>query len=905
MEIHFFHERGEIKNGDKSPFLKLSMEDILTIPKNLTEYLDMLSNISVSFIMLDENYCVARINTAAIEMLENIYMNTNIEYLNEEVEKVLWFIRHEILLCKDKSSFAFSKSIEIDSVNWKIYGQFLSFEGARILLLNYHIERNECVKKALQLSSIVNSSEDSIIATTLDGKIVSWNKASEKIYGYTEEEIIGKNLSMLNIWNKEKTPSKLLHNINLGKEIKNFETKILNKDNEEVFLSLNISPVKDHMGKIIGVCAIARNITENKKLNEELYNSEKKFRSIYEQSPIGIELFHANGQAVGANKSFLEMFKISHVSDFKHNNFFESPYISQISKNKVRDKKMSRVTCKYNLKNLPSYKANNAGACYFDMVTTPILNDQGELSAILIQVVDITKIINGEKKVRNFTNLSDDIFSIIDFNANFLETSQGLQKTLGWPKNEFLYRDFRQFIHEEDVDASMESFCDLLKNGRIIFKNRCLCKDGSYKWIEWNSFVVQDDNLIYSIGRNITSRVKYEEELKKAIITAEEANNSKSKFLANMSHEIRTPINGIMGMTDLTLMTDLTDEQREYLNMVKISSKHLLDIINDILDISKIESGKFKLDLVSFNLRDKIDKIAKNFSVLASEKYIEFLYFIDPRLVEMDIIGDPLRLNQILMNLLNNALKFTDNGTIILCVKKMEIGKEKVRVQFSVSDTGIGIPENKMDKLFKNFSQVDDSYTKKYGGTGLGLAISKQLVNMMNGDIWVTSKVNEGSCFYFTAEFLTTNSNEIYPLDTIEYNENSITDNIAADNSSKTILIVEDNEINQHFISALLYKKGYNYINAFNGIEALKILEKGTVDLILMDIQMPKLNGLSTTRAIRDMESITNKHIPIIAMTAYAMVGDKEKFLNSGMDDYISKPINFNSLYELLKKYLD
>lgn len=287
------------------------------------------------------------------------------------------------------------------------------------------------------------------------------------------------------------------------------------------------------------------------------------------------------------------------------------------------------------------------------------------------------------------------------------------------------------------------------------------------------------------------------------------------------------------------------------------------------------------------------------------------MYFIDPNIDEGNIIGDPSKLDQILMNLLSNAIKFTDRGNIIVCAKKVEGPKDKIKIQFSVSDTGIGIPEDKMDRLFKTFSQIDDSYTKKYGGTGLGLSISKNLVNMMNGDIWVTSKHNQGSCFYFTAEFsqdensskcFLENDNEL--TSTSKYIE-KVTTNIKQFNNSKNILIVDDNEINQRFISTLISKRGYNYFTAFDGIEALNLLNQvNKIDLILMDIQMPNLNGLNATKRIRNIETDTKDHIPIIAMTAYAMIGDREKFLSAGMDDYISKPIDYTTLYKLIDKFL-
>lgn len=890
--------------------------------KNFCEHLNILSNISVPFIIINNEDIIIETNTAAVGMLHRIYMSKEIKSLNNNFETVLWFIKDDFSFFKNntKTSHTFFKEVTITSIDWRFYGEFLKMEDNILLILNYRLAKLNCIKKALQLSSILDSSEDSIIAINLDGKIITWNKASERIYGYTEKEVLGKNLSILEIGNSDKAISKLLNSIQSGKEVKNFEVKIRNKHNTEIFLSVNISPIKNHIGDIIGACAIGRNVTENKKLNEELYNSEKEFRSIYEQSPIGIELFDANGQAIDANKSFFDMFKINDIKDFKNDNFFESPFIADESKYKIKNKKISRTTYKYNLKDRTNSKTNKSGIYYFDMLTTPILNEQGDLTAILIQVQDITKVKSVEKKVRNFTSLSNDIFSIVDFEGNFLEVTQGLQKTLGWRKSEFIHKNLKDFAHKDDINNSIDAIINVLKTGRYVFKSRYICKDGNYKWIEWNSFVIEEDKLIYSIGRDVTERVKTEEELRTAKIVAEEANNAKSNFLANMSHEIRTPINGIMGMTDLALMTNLTDEQKEYLNMVKASSTHLLDLINDILDIAKIESGKFKLELESFNLEEKINKLVKNFSVLAYKKFIEVLYFVDPSLTDIDIVGDPLRLSQILMNLMNNALKFTEKGNIIVCAKKVAGPPGKVKVQFSVSDTGIGIPEDKMNKLFKTFSQVDDSYTKKYGGTGLGLAISQNLVHMMNGDIWVTSRKENGSCFYFTAEFLPVDNSLSYISEDAEtdlsdvkfqqqyLNSNDLTDKISVgimDNSpSKTILIVDDNEINQELVSALLTKKGYRYINAFNGTEALKILESRKIDLILMDIQMPKLNGLNTTSIIRDKEKLIGAHIPIIAMTAYVMVGDKEKFLACGMDDYISKPIDFESLYTKIGKYL-
>ncbi len=890
------------------------MENLFKSSGNIYKCLHFLSNIGVPFILIDTNNQVKAVTPPAVEMFTSIYMDESLSIVGRKVNDILWFIednfnhfqKHNI------SNYAFQNEIKIKNIKWKFNGEFIRTKDDIILLLNYHLEKDEYIKKALLLTAIEDSSENAIIGQDVDGVVISWNRAAEKIYGYTQSEIIGKNLSILDNDRSGKNIREMLDTLKSGEEIKNYEVKRLCKNGEEIFLSVNVSPLRNYKGEVIGSCTISRDITENKMLTEKLYDSEKRFRNIYEQSPIGIEIFDSSGNTLSANKSFCNMFKINTISDFKYDNFFESPYIPNRIKDKVKSKKISRLVCRYNLKSNKTYLDSENEICYFDMLITPILNEYRDITSILAQVQDITKVKTIEKMVGNFTSLSDDIFCILDFKGNFLEVSAAVEKILGWSIDEFSHKNFANFLHIDDFDSTFNAINSLLETGRITYRNRYTCKDGNYKWIEWSSFIVKEDKVVYSIGRDITKRMENEEELRKAKIAAEEASIAKSRFLANMSHEIRTPINGIMGMTELSLMTDLTEEQTEYLNVVKTSSQHLLDIINDVLDISKIESGKFKLDLVPFNLEETINKLVKNFSILANKKYLEFIYFVEPTLTKGSLIGDPLRLNQILMNLLTNALKFTDRGSIIVCAKHIPSPTGKVKVQFSVSDTGIGIPDDKMDRLFKTFSQVDDSYTKKYGGTGLGLAICKHLVGMMNGDVWVNSKENHGSCFYFTAEFLPVDdskqascSKNIDTYDNI-FNQSENTPGLGSKNVySKTILIADDNEVNQRFISTLLYKKGYNYLIASDGNEAIKLFNENKVDLILMDIQMPKLNGVNATRIIRDNEDSLEKHTPIIAMTAYAMSGDKEKFISAGMDDYLAKPIDFQYLYDVLDKYLN
>jgi two-component system sensor kinase len=501
-----------------------------------------------------------------------------------------------------------------------------------------------------------------------------------------------------------------------------------------------------------------------------------------------------------------------------------------------------------------------------------------------------------EARFRSLVQHSTDVITVVDASGKVSFQGPSVERVFGFAPHELIGQNLRTWLHPDDADDVLDAI-DRNRHATDadteVIECRLKRRDGSWISCETTLTNLSDDENVRGVvlnTRDITERKQNEERLAAAVDAALEASRLKSAFLANMSHEIRTPMNGVIGMVDLLRATPLDEEQLDYIDAMAQSAESLVAIIDDVLDVSKIEAGKLTIENADFNLRALIDATVAPLQPSAADRHITLSGHVDTH-VPTAINGDRLRVRQVINNLLSNAIKFTPVGGVTL-----EVTRQHDMLRFEVRDTGIGIPKDACEHLFEPFVQADASTTRRYGGTGLGLAISKQLVNLMGGEISVTSEVGVGSTFWFTLPLVT--AEHVVPVPT------EATAPAVEVKSGGKILVVEDNAVNRKVAVGILRILGYVADVAADGVEAVEALQRRRYDAVLMDCQMPRMDGYDATRAIRSLEN-GERHTPIIAMTASAMTSDREACLAAGMDDFLSKPIARDALASTLAETIN
>ena len=524
----------------------------------------------------------------------------------------------------------------------------------------------------------------------------------------------------------------------------------------------------------------------------------------------------------------------------------------------------------------------------------PVLDESGRLKLVQGTCQDITAQRQRALDLRRFFELSLDLLCITNEEGFVLKSSSSFTEILGYPENEIKCLSLFSLIHKEDLGKSKKDLQRLFKTGKLnSIQNRFIHKNGQSVSLEWSAVFDPETKRIYASAKDVTGKAELEELLIQSKIETEKA-KAKDIFLANMSHEIRTPLNAIIGFNDILSQSSLSPEQRKNVDIISTASRTLSVIINDILDLSKLGSGKLELDRKPIHIEEVCKQVIKLESTRARSKGLKLFFSYDNEIPDL-VKGDDIRLSQILINLLSNAIKFTETGHVELKVREGNRNGQEAEIIFSVADTGIGIPEDKLDKVFERFSQAETYTTRMYGGTGLGLSIVQSLVELQHGRIMVSSKPGQGSVFSFTIPFEISQEGEAGAV-----RESGNHPDSTEELNGLRLLVVEDNEHNQLLACSYLEKHGIGIDLAGNGKQALEKLRTGTYDVILMDLQMPIMDGISTTEKIRTQLHL---QLPIIACSAHAMASERRKCLESGMNEYISKPYSEATLLRALMEF--
>jgi PAS domain S-box-containing protein len=852
---------------------------------------------------------------------ELIKIRKEVSNQKEEISNLLFELsaaKKELTFLKDDK---WKRSVELGIANKELIFQDEEKEKRALELGIANVELafqdEEKEKRALELDianltsqysrSLIEASLDPLVTINVDGKITDVNVALINITGVSRDMLIGTDFS--NYFVESKKAKDIYLQVFEKGLVADYPLTIKHSSGNFTDVLYNASVYKDEEGHVLGVFAAARDVTKQKLFEASLDKSLKEisgYKKALDESSI-VAITNKNGIIQYVNDNFCKISKYTREELIgKDHRIINSGYHPKTFMTELWSTIQNAKIWRGEVKNM----AKGGEMYWVDTTIVPFLNEQGEI----YQYIAIRSDITAKKLLSQYSlsliEASRDPLVTISPEGKIMDMNEAMVKVTGLTREHLKGTNFKEYF--TDPKKASEVYQAVFAKG-FVADYPLTIKDHKLTDVLFNGSVYKDDrgNVLGAVivARDITEQKKNEKELieskvfaemattiaEEAKMKAEDAVRAKQQFLSNMSHEIRTPMNAIIGFTKVVLKTDLTSKQKEYLNAIKVSGDALIVLINDILDLAKVDSGKMTFEQRPFKMAESISSMLHLFETKIQEKNLQLIKEYDSNIPNV-LLGDPVRLHQIILNLVSNALKFTNKGSIIVRVKLIEQDEASVTINFSVSDTGIGIADYKIEKIFENFQQASSGTSRLYGGTGLGLAIVKQLVEAQNGTITVKSEVMEGSTFSFTLCFQKTSTESLVEKSSIHI-----------DNSIKNIkvLVVEDIALNQLLMKTLLDEFGFERDIASNGKIAIEKLEANNYDIILMDLQMPEMNGFEATEFIRnEMKS----NIPIIALTADVTTVDVAKCKAVGMNDYIAKPVDervlYNKIMELVSSSL-
>lgn len=782
-----------------------------------------------------------------------------------------------------------------------------SIQNIESFLNNYSSHKDEDILAVLKerndfIQLVLDTSPNFLCVRDAEGTIKLVNKSFANILFNGEKEKI-KQVKISDFHSKAEEKEEFHTTEKLVLE-KGFEVKIqesfTDRTGNVIILQTIKKPLVTADGEIF-VLGISTDITEQVHAKEKIQHQEELYRLLSENSSDIISLYDKDfnrlyiSPAVHPILGYLpEDLEGTTPLDFIHPE--DLNFVKQSVADLILEKKES-YTLQFR------YLRKDGTYVWVESNAEPVIGEDGKVEKFQTSTRDITDrkkaqlaLKNSERKYKNLIKYSQAYIFTHDLQGNILSANPSFCMMIGISEENIIGKNLKNFVpvsFEKEADEYLRYF-DANSLAAGVFQ--VLDNYQKHNYMLYDSFLVNESEAnpyIICNAQDITDRTLAEKELKKANEIASESIRLRENFLANMSHEIRTPMQGIMGMADLLSKTALNEQQQGHLKIISQSADNLLVIINDILDFSKIKEGKLKIEQIAFDINEVLQSAHKMLELKAEEKGL--IFHVNPIRMNSPLVGDPHRLNQILLNLINNAIKFTEEGSIVVSGNVIEETSDEAIIEFHIEDTGIGIAKESQEKIFEEFSQGSNFTSRKFGGTGLGLNISKKLLDMQNGHLWMESEVGIGSKFLFTLPFKKADN-----IDLCIDQENEEIDFNCLKNLR--VLLAEDNQVNVIIAQTYLARWGVSVDVAYNGRKAVALAKKNAYDIILMDIQMPELSGSGATKIIREIEDRKKSDVPIIALTANVFKQDVEKYLSSGMNDFLSKPFSEKDLFLKIAK---